>query len=188
MFREDKATQMAARFLTLAEGRLPYILLMKMLYKADKQMLVQRGKPITYDRWCSMKFGPVLSATLDLIRFSPPPSSYWSAYIATEGQDVVLKADPGDGDLSLAEDAIIEATFRDWGHKDKWEVVEMTHKFPEWIDPGSTSNPISYKTVLEVSGFSQEEMEGILENIGMQNDFSALKKTIDKTADLERAA
>ena len=45
-----------------------YLLLMKLLYIADKQMLVSHGKPITYDRWFSMKFRPVLSSTLDLIR------------------------------------------------------------------------------------------------------------------------
>ncbi len=76
MFREDKTTQMAARFLKLAGGRLPYLHLMKILYQADKQMLITRGKLITYDRWYSMKYGPVPRATLDLIRSEPQAKSY----------------------------------------------------------------------------------------------------------------
>ncbi len=60
----------------------------------------------------------------------------------------------------------------------------MTHDFPEWNDPSSTSDLISYKMVLEVSGFSQDDMEDILKNIEMQDEVSELKKM----ADLEMAA
>lgn len=177
MFRQDKATQMAAKFLTLSNKPLPYLLLIKMLYKADREMLLKHGKPITYDQWYAMEFGPVLSSTLDLIRAGANESTYWSDHISTVGYDVALKSDPGDDDLSRAEDAIIEQTFREWGHMDKWDVVDITHTFPEWENPGKSSTPIAYKAVLKINGFSREDSANILGNIEMQNDVWALTKT-----------
>lgn len=176
MFREDKTTQMAAAILKRSGGRIKYIHLMKMLYFADKQMLVERGMPITYDAWVSMEHGPVLSSTLDLIRTKGKQPSYWSKHITTEGNDVVLQADPGDDDLSLAEDAIIEKVFGEWGHVDRWEVVRASHNLPEWNDPGQSVSPISYEEVLKVSGFTMEDTKGVLENIEMQDDLRLLRK------------
>jgi len=179
MFLEDKTTQMAARFLILAQGRLPYILLMKMLYLADKQMLVKWGSPITYDRWIAMQYGPVLSATLNLINSKSEQPTYWSKHIATEIYDVVLKTDPGDDNLSDAEDTIIREVFSEFGHKDQWDVVKHTHNLPEWDDPGTTSSPISYERVLEDSGlFSRQDVKGILGNIAMQDEMREIRELI----------
>ena len=57
MFREDKATQMAARFLHHSNGRMEYLKLIKLLYLADKKMLQRCGEPIVYDTWYSMAKG-----------------------------------------------------------------------------------------------------------------------------------
>lgn len=179
MFREDKTTQMAARFLTLAQGRLPYILLMKMLYLADKQMLLKWGSPITYDRWIAMQYGPVLSATLNLINSKTGQVTYWSTHIATESYDAVLKTNPGDDDLSDAEDTIIDQIFSEYGHIDQWDVVKLTHSLPEWDDPGATSTPISYERVLEDSGlFTRQDVKGILGNIAMQDEIREIRELI----------
>ena len=170
MFREDKTTQMTARFLQLANGRIPYIKILKMLYLADKQMLVERGKPISYDRWYAMKHGPVLSSTYNLIK-GAIPSAYWSKHIKTEGYDVVLTSDPGSEALSPAEDRIIDSVFRQCDDHDQWELVRKLHdQLPEWTDPGDTSREMTYKMVLQTEGLSEEDIEGILENIKMQDD------------------
>src|SRR5262249_13742895 len=143
---------------------------------ADKEMLIRWGKPITYDRWVAMKYGPVLSETFDLIKGEnlKDDSSYWSAYVRTEGYDVVLKDFPGSEDLSRAEDEIIDNVYSECGYQDKWQVVDLTHSFPEWEDPGSTSRPISYQTVLEVEGLPAGAIADILENIEEQNAVAKL--------------
>ena len=46
MFREDKTTEMASRFLTLAGGKISAKTLMLMLYAADRRMLVQWENPL----------------------------------------------------------------------------------------------------------------------------------------------
>lgn len=169
MFREDKTTQMAARFLQLATGRLPYIKLLKLLYLADKQMLIEHGKPITYDRWFALKLGPILSATYNLIKCHDA-SEYWSHYIKTENYDIVFFSDPGSETLSVAEDRIIDAIFEKYKHHDKWQIVDAVHQLSEWEDPGDTSKEMTYEAVLRVEGFEEEDINNTMENIHFQND------------------
>ena len=57
-YREDKATQAAARLLRLAGGKLNHMKLMKLLYLADRRALIQWGRPITFDWYVSMPHGP----------------------------------------------------------------------------------------------------------------------------------
>jgi len=176
MFRQDKSTQMAASFLKLAGNRMPYIMMLKMMYEADRTLLVQRGVPITYDRWVSMRWGPVLSNTYDLIKANPlgPRDVYWSDFIRTDGYDVELIQDPGTGDLSPAEDGIIQSVFECHKDKDSWELVRYAHEFPEWKDPGGGATPITYSDVLRVHGFAPEDIDEILSGIEIQDDLSRL--------------
>jgi len=67
MFNETKATQAAARFLHLADDHLNYMVLIKLLYLADREALVRWGRPITFDTYYTMKYGPMLSNVHDLI-------------------------------------------------------------------------------------------------------------------------
>ena len=67
MLHITTTTQLAARFLHKAGGSMPYLKLLKLMYYADRQMLITRGTLITFDKWVAMKLGPVLSSTYDLI-------------------------------------------------------------------------------------------------------------------------
>jgi uncharacterized phage-associated protein len=169
MFREDKATQMAARFLQLAGGRMTYLKLLKLLYVADKQMLLCWGKPIVYDRWLSTPYGPVLSATYDLIKTAGRDATYWSHYIKTDGYDVVLEVDPGMEDLSRAEERIIDDVFGRFGNEDHWYPDDDTHSLPEWEDFTNIAKELTYETVLEVEGLPADAIRDILDNIETQS-------------------
>lgn len=173
MFRQDKATQMAARFLTLAGGRLPCRRLMALLYAADRRMLVERGAPITYDHWLATGQDPVLASTLGLMN-APDQPSYWSDHISRDGQDAVLKADPGDDDLSRAEDGVIDGTFRELRGKAVWTTAAL----PEMADVDFAVQPISYADVLRASGLSAEETAGIIEKIEAQDAVYGLLGTL----------
>ncbi len=169
MFREDKTTQMAARFLQLAGGCLPYTQLMKLLYVADKQMLVEHGKPITYDRWFALKYGPALSSTYNLIK-EEAHSTYWSNYITTENSNVTLSSSPGADALSIAEDRIIDKVFADFKSHSRWPMADVVHASLEWEDLKDSSKELTYEAVLRVEGFDEEDIAGILENIRIQDD------------------
>jgi len=175
-YRCDKITQIAARFLEKSSGKLPYIVLMKLMYYADKQMLLQYGEPITFDRWVSMKNGPVLSNTLNLIRMPDETApDYWVSHMVTEGYDIILRNDPGNDALSELEEEVIDGVFSEHGdptgqysEQFKWDLVEETHQLPEWdkstaIYGGSTD--ITYGRILELAGVNEETVALILDNI-----------------------
>jgi uncharacterized phage-associated protein len=82
VFNERKAAQMAAHLLDLSGRSMKYLQLMKLMYLADRTALLEKGRPISGDRYVSMKFGPVLSEVLDLLRDEPQSSDTpWFEYI-----------------------------------------------------------------------------------------------------------
>jgi hypothetical protein len=58
-----------------------YLKLMKLLCIADRKALVELGRPITFDRFVSMKRGPVLSRTRDVNK-RKVTADYWGQYIS----------------------------------------------------------------------------------------------------------
>ena len=177
MFDEEKTTQMAASFLKLAGNKMNYMLLLKMLYVADKTMLMRRGMPITFDYWVSMDHGPVLSHTLDRIKdVTEDKSSYWRQHIERQNYEVVLTSDPGNDELSRSEDQIIVEVFAEWGNLDPWEAVRRTHKFPEWQDPMGSSIPIALPDVMRLNGAGQVSIDAMLENVEVHEAIKSLAK------------
>lgn len=63
-----KAAQAAAHLLQLHHGSMNVMVLVKLLYLADRQALVESGYPITCAAMVSMPHGPVLSQIYDAIK------------------------------------------------------------------------------------------------------------------------
>lgn len=162
-FREDKTTQMACMVLRLGDGTLTYLKLNKLLYLIDREALIRWGRPISFDHYVSMNEGPVLSRTYDLIKNVVPPTidSYWRRFIgpaANYSVQLLEEVDCPEDDLSEAERDLIHEVFRDHGHRNRWELVELTHRLPEWQDPGGSAIPIEYHDIL-IRGAKMTELE-----------------------------
>lgn len=164
-FRQAKTTQLACDFLRLAGGRMSYMKLIKLLYLVDRRSLLERGVPVTYDRYVSMRHGPVLSGTLDLINYGSNPSeeSYWEAHVDQDSRyEVALKTDCPVDELSPAELDLARAVYAEFGGMDRWAVVDSVHRLPEWRDPGEAQAlPIRYEDIL-VHEKTPEESEQIV--------------------------
>ena len=50
IYREEKATQVAALFLRLNGGKIDYGKLMDLMYLAEREALIRWGRPITFDK------------------------------------------------------------------------------------------------------------------------------------------
>ena len=89
------------------------MVLIKMLYLADRTALLMWGRPITGDEYFTMKLGPVLSQVHDLITEMQPPEENhpWTKAISKENWNVSLQEDAGDDELSDAEEQLLDATF-----------------------------------------------------------------------------
>ena len=163
-FNERKTVQAAAFILNRHGGSLNYMVLIKLLYLADRKALIERGLPITGDRMVSMDQGPVLSMVLDLInwgkRNQPSP---WFDYISPPDAYSVslICAEPEDDELSRYELSILEDIDERFGKMDKWDLVDYMHDLPEWDDPHGSSIPIPPVRVLREADVSDEVIQAI---------------------------
>lgn len=164
-YREDKATQAAAYLLNLHEGVMAYMKLIKLLYVADRVTLLKYGRPITYDNYYSLDRGPILSKTLDLITEGSPrgETEYWTKYISEPiGYTVRLADDCPPDELSDAECSILDLVNEQFGHYDRWALVDLLHKkLPEWNNPHGSAIPITYASIFEAAERDGDEAEDI---------------------------
>ena len=170
-YREDKATQAAARLLTLAGGAMNHMKLIKLLYLADRRALLSSGRPITFDWYVSMPHGPELSFTLDKINDVAPPdgSSYWHTVISErKGNEVCLLGPAPSDQLSAAEEQLLDATYAEFGAMSQWQIRDFSHSLPEWRDPDGSSVPIRIKDILLSEGLSEDDAREVLEALGAE--------------------
>ena len=153
-FDFDKSVQAAGVLLGLDGDRMGRIRLLKLMYIAERELLAEAGRPLTGDRAVAMKHGPVPSRVYDLIKGESAKAGEWGRFIHSEGHAVVLRADPGRGDLSRREvEKLTEVTDR-FRNMDDWTLSEATHEFEEWSrnHVKGASSPIPWRDALEAQG------------------------------------
>ena len=167
MFCEEKVAQMAAYLLLKRGGRMAYLKLMKLLYLSNRKSILKHGRMIGEDSLYSMKFGPVMSNTLNLIRGKAEGiGDYWYNLIETNGHDVLLRSDPRE----------IDEIYSLYGHMNRFDLANMTHLesvCPEWHNPGNSRKPIDLKEMLISEGKSEDEANRI---IGKMEESQKLKE------------
>ena len=153
------------------EGRLNFMKLIKLLYLADRKSLLETGKPITGDRMVAMPKGPVLSGILDLIIWGRRrgETCVWLEYISEPvGYDVTFAAEWVAIDeldrISELERQILDEIDEAFGGIDKWSLVELTRRLPEWRDPRGSSFPIDPADILREESRSEQEIRRIARN------------------------
>jgi uncharacterized phage-associated protein len=133
---------------------MPYLKLLKLLYIAEREFLVEESEMMFGDRVVAMKYGPVLSHVYRLIKNKGRNTEQWRECIrnATD-YSVELYQDPGFGNLCRAEMEKLDDVFRRYGNMNQFLAVEMTHDFPEWANNYDTNSlrkafPISVEDIL----------------------------------------
>lgn len=176
-FRQERATQAAARLLMLRGGRMSYMKLLKLLYLADRKALLEHGRPITFDRYVSMDRGPVLSQTYNLIveEDDPEHPTYWRQFISPpENWEVALRREAPSTELSPAQEQVLEEIFAQFGHMNRWELVRLTHTLGEWTDPHGSSITIEIDEILRAGGMSETDREGVEEQLAAEEALAQL--------------
>lgn len=164
-FNEAKATQVAALLLKLrGTHRMKFLKLVKLMYIVDREALARWGRPVSTDTYVSMDKGPVLSRVYSLISEEQCEPAFWARHIVpASDHDVRLDADPGDQELSRAEDELIREVFARHGHKNRWQIVDELHRLPEWQDPHGSMIPITIRDILSALGKSRADIAAIEE-------------------------
>jgi uncharacterized phage-associated protein len=151
-----------------------YLKLIKLLYIVDREALIRWGRIVTTDRHVSMPKGPVVSQIYDLITGDEPPDTqtFWRQHIsAPQDFEVELYNDPGNDELSRAEENLIDEVFGQHGRKGRWDLVRYTHDLPEWQDPCGSSLPISYRDILRGADKTEAEIAAV------ENEIESLAAT-----------
>jgi uncharacterized phage-associated protein len=177
-FRERKATEAAARLLELGGGRMAYMKLIKLLYMADRQSLVETGFSITGDRMFSMEHGPVLSRLLNWLKREAHPSAAWRGMVSPPvGYDVDL-VQPLPAALATLSDYEIDLLATVWsnyGHMDQFQLEKYLHDtLPEWVNPGKSSDPIEVETILRAEGWTDDDIAAWSEELNAASSMSRL--------------
>jgi uncharacterized phage-associated protein len=183
MFNEKKAAQVAAFFLFRANGKMPVLKLMKLLYLAERASYEKYGEPIIGDKLVSMDHGPVLSRTYNHIQgASSSIEGGWDTWIGDrENHDVFLQ-DPScirspEEDLLELSDAdieLLEATWTEFGHLTKWQIRDYTHvKCPEWEDPKGSMIPMDLKRLFTALNYSSEQADELKARLETQDKINA---------------
>jgi uncharacterized phage-associated protein len=174
-FNERKATQVAARFLTLASRKMPYLSLLKLMYFADREALLRWGAPITNDRYYSLNYGPILGRVKDLMLEEELERSFWGTHISSPSNYMIELIDEvGNDQLSRAEEKLIDEIFSKNKHLDRWQLCDKSHKFPEWRNPNGSSIPIEIEDILKGEGIDEKEREAIIRELEGSQKMQAL--------------
>ncbi|HPO14635.1 MAG TPA: Panacea domain-containing protein [Candidatus Hydrogenedentes bacterium] len=158
VFDIHKSVQAAAYILKNApKKKLTRGQLIKLLYLADRLSLQQRGYPITGDGPVAMNNGPVLTEIYDLIKGKSKKSKFqeiWTAFFTSERLDVVLRKDPGDGELSPSDIGILESVSKDFGYMTFSELRKYTHALDEFkkCHVSDTSKKIPLRILADAVG------------------------------------
>lgn len=154
--------------LELAGGQMEYIHLIKLLYLADRQALQEWSRPITTDRFVSMKDGIVLSRILDHIKLND--CELWTNHIQKEGYLVSVKK-PFEkySKLSKADKEVMKQVYEQYKEMDTWTLIEeVIHKLAEWdssVVEKNTQKPIHLLTLFSKLNFPEDEAKEIIEDI-----------------------
>jgi uncharacterized phage-associated protein len=155
VYDEEKAAHAAAHLLERAGGRMPLLSLMKLLYLADRQALVETGYTITGARMVAMPYGPVLSEVYEAASQGTDRESAWALHVTAAANHVVELRQPAGDALSEYERGVLDQVFERWGRLDRWDLVRFTHELPEWQDPAGSSLAIDPVEILRHEGFSE---------------------------------
>ena len=159
-FNVRKAAQIAAFFAREQGGAINVLKLTKLIYLSDRTHMDRYDFPISGDNFVSMDHGPINSITYNYINGMEEQRDGWADFIGDRaGYEVGLVSPVSDEDLDQLSDAELDTLRHVWnsfGHMDRYEIRDWTHRnCPEWEDPHGSSAPITFERVLAFLNKSQ---------------------------------
>jgi len=178
----DTTIQASAHLLKASGGPVSRLRLLKLLYLAERRLLVEGWCSLTGDEPVAMNKGPVLIHTNAAIDGQGPMAAEWKKFFENAGGNGVmlrLIADPGNGALSPAIVDILNEEVEKFRDVDDEELSEQTHHLVEWIEAWKPTSadapfPIPWDHTLELIGKpeiaaelrAQDELHRAMEGLG----------------------
>lgn len=160
MFSQEKVLQEILYLLSLNGGEMSLLKLMKELYLIDRESIKERDSSISGDEFFSLRHGPVLSYTLNML--NNLEQTEWKNKLEKKEHQyypIIKKLDQVDYDLLSDKDKDYIRTVSDtFKSMSDWDIVEYTHTLKEWTNPGYTSRKIRFSEVMRALGKDEEEI------------------------------
>ena len=163
IFNPNCATDAVALLVELAGGRLNRVAVLKLLYLAEREALAKYGTSITGSQFYSLPHGPISSEVYGLIK-GDWQSERWSAYLRSDGNDVVLIRERSNDWLREADEELLMKHWDEHRCGDGFPdaLVGFSHDLPEWSRPrGEKSVPITERQMLEAQGVGWERIDAV---------------------------
>lgn len=163
MFNVKTVAQAVAWLLSKSDEPLDRMKVQRLLYLADRECMNQTGFPITDDVYYHMKYGPVLSRTLDLMKGNDT-DEYWDKWIMTKGSNdnyqlISVRAGNFNREaldhLSDFELGILDGIWNDFGCMDRFELSRYTYTLPEYVQTDTREN-LSHVDILLALGYEKK--------------------------------
>lgn len=181
--RLDLETTIQAAGVLLARQpgqRMSYLRLLKLLYLADRRMLAETGRPITFDSCVAMDNGPVLSGLYDVIKGTHLGSSRWSRSFEREDYTIHLRSIPERGRLSSKAIEVLQTVQDEVEELDDWSLVSKLHaELNEWQanrPKQGSACPIDLRDILLAVGYSDDEAQEIRASIEAEEEANRLEQ------------
>ena len=180
--------QIVGWFLKLNNGSMNYTKLIKLMYIADKQALQKYNYTISNDNIVSMKNGPVLSVTYDLIKHTGENKNIlglqeWNKYFTKNNYELSFQENIEDkiseilsDDVLWLSDADIEIIetinneYKDYTYSDMIDLIHDKNSFPEveWekAEISSTSIPLDFVKLMQSLNKSDDTIKDFLNMSG----------------------
>ncbi|MDR1007064.1 MAG: SocA family protein [Campylobacteraceae bacterium] len=169
MFEIKKILQVISYLLSLNNGKMNFLKLMKELYLIDRESIAERDTSITGDVYYSLPHGPVLSATKNLLDDlksddidESNPLKDFLQFIKNPKYnriyDIVLEKAPEYDLLSEKDKEYIEKISKQFKNYSAKDIEQYTHRLPEWIDPNGSNVKIRFQDIMRALGKSEEEI------------------------------
>ena len=184
IFDINKAVAAAAYLTKKSGGQISTFFLMKMMYSAERKALATWHRPITGDAFSSLKKGPILTRTYNLIKHEVLSTNSdmvkWAEhFFPREGYNLRLRTEPDYEHLSQQEIEALDHAFAEINAlaKKHGAIADVLHSiWPEWKNPevfGCGSVPLTLRDVLSEVVEDDHQVEELVAEISAVNSAKA---------------
>lgn len=171
MFRPQVAADMT-RYLIAKIGGAPVdgVRMMKLLYLAEREALVEAGIHMCGGEITSMPEGPVVSGVYALAN-NTLLDDHWTRFVSYDKSagGYSVKEDSSEFDhLSRYDESVLDRVHAAYGAMTREELVKLTHDLPEWPEKHGKKigTPITDRAILEqAEGWSEEAIVRVEEEV-----------------------
>ena len=169
MFNDKKVLQIISYLLSLNDNKMEKLKLMKELYLIDRMAIDEKHQSISEDTYFSLKHGPVLSNTLNIINEIPEDND-WAEYLKIEEPYNIVSIKPFDeGRLSKNDMKYIKTISDKYKNYSSSQLRNYTHTLPEWKEPHGSNRKIYFSDIMKALGKTEQQISDAKKEYGSLN-------------------